>query len=77
MSEMHFRITLTPDPEGGYNATVPTLPGCISWGSSKDEANQRVSDAIRVYLASLQKHGDPIPVDIDAVPPGRTPDRHV
>jgi predicted RNase H-like HicB family nuclease len=27
-----YRIHLEPEPEGGFTATVPALPGCVTWG---------------------------------------------
>jgi antitoxin HicB len=41
------------------------LPGCVSQGSTRDEAHKNVEDAVVGYLASLQKHGDPIPPSIE------------
>jgi len=40
---------------GGYTATVPILPGCVSEGDTKEEA-------IELYLESLQADGEPIPI---------------
>ena len=33
-----YRIWLTKEPEGGYTVTVPSLPGCVTFGDSVDEA---------------------------------------
>ncbi len=33
-----FRIMLRPEPEGGYTVIVPSLPGCITYGKTVDEA---------------------------------------
>jgi len=32
MAEYTYKIRLQKEPEGGYNVTVPLLPGCISYG---------------------------------------------
>jgi predicted RNase H-like HicB family nuclease len=32
MAEFTYKIRLQKEPEGGYNVTVPLLPGCISYG---------------------------------------------
>ena len=46
-----FTVVLTADIEsGGYTATVPALPGCVSDGGTIDEALVRVKDAISLYL---------------------------
>jgi predicted RNase H-like HicB family nuclease len=46
-----FMVVLTPDVEsGGYTATVPALPGCVTDGETVEDALERVQDAISLYL---------------------------
>jgi len=52
-----------PEPEGGFTAIVPSLPGCVSYGKSLTEAQRMVQDAIEGYIESLKKHHEPIPTD--------------
>jgi predicted RNase H-like HicB family nuclease len=59
----HYNVMLRPEPEGGYTALVPALPGCVTHGRTIEEAHAMAKDAIAVYIASLRKHGDPIPSD--------------
>jgi antitoxin HicB len=59
----HYNIMLRPEPEGGYTALVPALPGCVTYGRTLDEAREMAKDAISGYIASLRKHKDPIPTD--------------
>ena len=59
---MLFKVILRPDLEdGGFNVSCPALPGCHSQGRTKAEAIANISEAIRGYIASLRKHGEPIP----------------
>jgi antitoxin HicB len=58
-----FNIVLRPEPEGGFTAMVPALPGCVTYGRTLEEARSMVKDAIAGYIASLQKHNEPIPSD--------------
>jgi predicted RNase H-like HicB family nuclease len=60
----HYNIVLRPEPEGGYTALVPALPGCVTYGRTVVEARAMVKDAISGYIASLRKHKDPIPTDV-------------
>ena len=55
-----FRIILRPEPEGGYTVIVPSLPGCISYGDTAEEAVKMGEDAIHCYLESMKKHGEKI-----------------
>jgi antitoxin HicB len=62
-----FKIMLRPEPEGGYTVSVPTLPGCVTYGATKEEANKMAEDAIRAYLESMEKHGEKIVDDSDTL----------
>jgi len=59
----HFNIVLRPEPEGGFTALVPALPGCVTYGRTLAEAKAMARDAASGYIASLRKHGEPIPTD--------------
>lgn len=63
----HYNIILRPEPEGGFTALVPALPGCVTYGRNLTEAREMVKDAISGYIASLRKHKDPIPSDDDTL----------
>ncbi len=47
---MRFKIVLEESDEGGYTAYVPSLPGCISEGETKEEALKNIQEAIELYL---------------------------
>jgi Uncharacterized conserved protein len=61
MPTKYFKVIFEPQEEGGYTATVPSLPGCISEGDTYDEALANIREAIALYLESLQVDGLPIP----------------
>jgi predicted RNase H-like HicB family nuclease len=44
------KVVLEPAEEGGYVVYVPSLPGCISEGDSKEEALKNIKEAIELYL---------------------------
>ena len=47
---MKLRVRLEPSGEGGFTVIVPSLPGCISEGETRDEALANIREAIRLYL---------------------------
>jgi antitoxin HicB len=57
----HYNVILRPEPEGGFTAIVPALPGCVTYGRTLEEACQMAKDAVIGYIASLKKHKEPIP----------------
>ena len=56
-----YRIFLREEPEGGYTVSVPTLPGCISYGENIAEAIVMAREAIELYIESLLAHGEEVP----------------
>ncbi len=57
-----YTVVFEPDDEaGGYTVTCPALPGLVTEGDTLEEARAMAADAIKGYLESLCKHGDPIP----------------
>ena len=62
---MKFRVRIERDEDGMFVAEVPSLPGCVSQGKTREEAVRNVEEAIAAYLESLKAHGEPIPPSID------------
>lgn len=62
---MTYTVVLTRDDEEDvFNATVPALPGCHTWGDTEDEAYANAIEAIRAYLETLEKEHAPVPREI-------------
>ena len=47
--------------ENNYSAYVPDLPGCIATGTTIEEAEQLIREAIEFHLTGLREDGVPIP----------------
>jgi predicted RNase H-like HicB family nuclease len=65
MHQITYRILLRKEPEGGYTVTVPTLPGCVTFGGTIEEAIAMAKEAIEVYLEDLTDRGEKIPTEED------------
>ena len=63
MRVLSYRVLLRKEPEGGYTVIVPSLPGCITYGETVEEALEMAKEAIELYLESLRDHGEEIPVE--------------
>ncbi|MFZ2303479.1 MAG: type II toxin-antitoxin system HicB family antitoxin [Minisyncoccia bacterium] len=64
--ELQFNIMFRPEPEGGFTAIVPSLPGCISYGKDLKTAKKEIIDAIRGYIASVKKHKGKVTHDAES-----------
>jgi len=58
---MKFAITLERDEDGYTVVSCPALPGCHSQGKTREEAVTNIMEAIQGYVASMRKHGEPVP----------------
>ncbi len=45
----------------GYSSYSPDLPGCVSTGKSREEAEQNMREAIEFHVAGLREEGYPVP----------------
>lgn len=63
MKTLTYRTLFQKEPEGGYTAIVPALPGCVTYGETLEEALEMAKDAISLYIESLNAHNDPIPTE--------------
>jgi predicted RNase H-like HicB family nuclease len=56
-------VLLYPGEDGYWVAEVPSLPGCISQGKTREEALVNIKEAIALYIEVLEDDGLPIPED--------------
>jgi antitoxin HicB len=59
-----YKVVIEPLSEedgGGFLATVPELPGCMSDGETRAEALANVEDAIATWIHCARKMGHAIP----------------
>ena len=64
MANLEYPVIVSPlsaEDGGGFSATVPDLPGCMSDGETPEEAIANVQDAIAVWLEAARDLGRPIP----------------
>ena len=57
---MKYRVLIETDEDGVFVAEVPSLPGCISQGATREEALVNIKEAIAVYVESLKAHGEAV-----------------
>jgi antitoxin HicB len=64
MKPQDYQIVIRPLTEaegGGFGATVPELPGCMSDGETPQEALENVYDAIGCWIEACKEMGRPVP----------------
>ncbi|MGQ0484024.1 MAG: type II toxin-antitoxin system HicB family antitoxin [Hyphomicrobiales bacterium] len=64
MNRIDYAIIVEPlaaEDGGGFIATVPDLPGCISDGETPQEALANVEEAIRAWIEAAKDLGHDVP----------------
>ena len=56
-----FQVELVHEKDGRWSAGIPKLPGCATWGYTKEEALSNIQDAAEAYLIDVKKAGKEIP----------------
>ena len=67
MTTYVFKATLQEEDDGRWSAWVDDLPGCATWGYTREEALNGLHEATELSIECMLEHGDPIP---DAEIPG-------
>ena len=60
---MRYTVILEQEPDGGYVASAPALPGCVSQGDNRAEALRNIREAVELYVEECREAGDPVPVE--------------
>jgi predicted RNase H-like HicB family nuclease len=60
---MRYTVILERESDGGYVATVPPLPGCVSQGDTRDEVMKNIREAADLYIEDCLASGDPVPTE--------------
>jgi predicted RNase H-like HicB family nuclease len=64
MPRLDYRVLiepLVPEDGGGFVATAPDLPGCMSDGETPEDAIAHVQDAIAAWIEEARALGRPVP----------------
>ena len=58
---MEYIAYLHKDKNSDYGVSFPDFPGCITAGSSLEEARRMATEALSLHVAGMQEDGEPIP----------------
>lgn len=61
MTDMNYTVIIEPADDGTFSVYVPDLPGCISTGTTRDEAIESIREAIAGHIQTLKDLGQPVP----------------
>ena len=62
MQSYVYRAELEQEEDGRWSAWIDALPGCATWGYTKEEALEALKEAAQAYLEVLVEKGQRVPV---------------
>ncbi len=60
---MKFIVTIDRDEDGVWVVECPAIPGCVSQGSTKEEAFASIKEAIELCLEVRAERGLPLTIE--------------
>lgn len=67
LEPMKLMITLDRDEDGVWIAECPSIPGCVSQGATRDEAEENVKEAIAACLEVRAEQGMPLTIETRSI----------
>jgi len=67
MKSYIFRVELSQDDDGRWNAVVPSLRACSTWGGTVEAALANIQDAVKCCVEDMMAHGEQLPEDIEVI----------
>lgn len=56
-----YPVVLTKEEDGKYSVFAPDLPGCQSWGNTREEAIDHIREAIELWIEDAIEEGEEVP----------------
>ena len=67
MKTLRYKILLRKEADGTYTVIVPSLPGCLTYGRTVEEAIEMAKEAIEGFIESLAARGEEIPIEEEPI----------
>jgi predicted RNase H-like HicB family nuclease len=61
-----FKVSLQEEGDGRWSAWIESLPGCATWGYTKDDALQCLHEAAVLVLEGMIECGESIPAEVES-----------
>lgn len=61
MTLVEYTVIIEPADDGTFSVCVPDLPGCVSTGTTREDAIESIREAIHGHVQTLRDLGEPVP----------------
>lgn len=62
---MKFVIVMEQAEDESWWVRVPDLPGCFSWGATREKAARNAREAIEGHIGVMREFGELVPAGLD------------
>lgn len=59
---LEYPAIFTPAEEGGYNVVFPDFPGCVTFGKTFEQAEEKAKEVLELWIEELLAQREKIPV---------------
>jgi len=56
-----YPAIFNPIPDGGYEVSFPDFPGCVTFGRTFEEAQEKASEVLSLWVEELEAEHKTIP----------------
>ncbi len=63
IQQLSYTAIIQQDKEGYYPVTFPSLPGCITFGRSYEEAVRMAQEVLELWIEELVESGNELPTE--------------
>lgn len=63
MRTLNYKVLLRKEDDGTYTVIVPSLPGCLTFGRTVEEALEMAKEAIEGFIACMVARGEEVPIE--------------
>ena len=63
MTTLNYKILLRKEADGTYTVIVPSLPGCLTFGHTVEEALEMAKEAIEGFIECMIARGEEVPIE--------------
>lgn len=65
MRTLRYKVMLRKEDDRTYTVIVPSLPGCLTFGRTVEEALAMAKEAIEGFIACMIVRGEEVPLETD------------
>jgi antitoxin HicB len=69
LKTQQYKVLLRKEEDGTYTVIVPSLPGCLTFGRTVEEAQAMAKEAIEGFVSCMIARGEDVPAETHELEP--------